>query len=80
MLQDTERIVEQMKKDGRIQQGCMGSVMREEESENAEYIQHAWDDVTGVELDRKGIQSAREDEIHGIKRFEVYTKVPVKVR
>ena len=36
----------------------------------------AWDDVTGMPLDRKGVQKARAEEIEYIRGRKVWTKIP----
>ena len=46
----------------------------EEEEHNAE-ISRAWDDVSGKELDAKGVQQARHKEIEYIEKKQVWTKV-----
>ena len=60
-------LIEQMKKDYRMQEGCIGSVMREEEYETSDYMKQAWDDVTGEELDQRGVSDARKEEVQGIR-------------
>ena len=71
-------LIEQMKRDRRIQDGGLLAVMEEEEMENQELMQKSWDDVTGEELDIEGVKRHRKDEIQGIHRFKVYDKVPIK--
>ncbi len=60
-------LIEQMRRDGRMQEGCIGSVMREEEYETSDYMKQAWDDVTGEELDQRGVSDARKEEVQGIR-------------
>lgn len=69
-------LMNQMKKDGRIQRGGIGAVMAEDETEDD--WNEADDDVTGEQLDAEGVKQARRDEIEEIKKHRVYTKVPVK--
>ena len=52
--------------------------MKEEEYESSDYMKQAWDDVTGEELNQRGVSDARKEEVQGIRRFGVYTKVPIK--
>ena len=49
-------LINQMESDGRIQDGCLGAVMAEEEA-------GVWDYMTGERLDWNGVKRARGEEI-----------------
>ena len=53
--------MEAMKMDGRLQSNGIGAVMAEEESQSWEYINQAWDDITGEELDPSAVATARHE-------------------
>ena len=63
-------LVNQMKMDGRIQEGCIGMMCPEEKT--------AWDDQTGEALDWDGVVKARAEEMDEFRRRKVYRKVPLK--
>ena len=65
-------LLAQMHADGRIQDGCVGSVLPEEE------IAMAWDDQTGEELDPHMVRQARNEEMHEVDKHQLYLKVPIQ--
>ena len=63
-------LINQMESDGRIQDGCLGAVMAEEEA-------GVWDDMSGERLDWQGVKRARGEEISEVHKHKVYVKVPI---
>ena len=72
-------LLEQMKDDGRISDGCLGSVAKFEETgaEYQEQFKQYWDDITGRELDPNKVKIARQEEMAEFRKHGVYVKVPI---
>ena len=71
-------LLKQLKHDGRILEGCIGSMGAVEEvAEEAwdwpEDVVEFWDNVSGKALDTNLVKQARQDElVNGIRKFNVY--------
>ena len=64
-------LLRQMKRDGRISEGGIGMVMAEDEA-------HAWDDVTGEELNGAMVKAARKEEIELMKKRPIWGLAPIE--
>ena len=71
----------QMRKDGRIARGSVGSICSIEDAGIEEYeeeFRQYWDDISGKELDPAGVKKAREEEMEEFRKHGVYVKVPIE--
>ena len=62
-------LIAQMKEDGRLCDGGIGSGICEENVR--------WDDISGEELNGEMVRDARTEEMMEVEKHKVYTKVPV---
>ena len=69
-----EGLVSQMQEDGKIEKGCIGTIMAIDALDD--YTQY-WDDVSGEPLDPEGVHQARKEELVHVHRHQVYKKVPI---
>ena len=74
---------DQMRDDGRITSGGLGTVCTVEEykpenEEMEEEIKRYWDDISGKELDPELVKRARVEEIEEFNKHRVYVKVPIE--
>ena len=69
--------MDQLRQDGRIGHGGeLGTVCAVEQYDGI--LNKVWDDITGVELDPKLVEQARQEEIKTFKDMGVYVKAPIK--
>ncbi len=75
-------LIDQMRQDGRIMLGGLGSVAKYEDNpaESAHWLARYWDDITGKELDPGMVSEPRKEEMKEFKKHTAYTKVPLPQR
>jgi hypothetical protein len=66
-------LLDQMKEDGRVQEGSIGSMLVDKNN-GAEF----WDDLSGSRLDESMVRKARKEEIEEYRKHGVYVKVPLE--